>query len=174
MKPLLLVLLALLSLTPLRAEPAAGQRLQLDGFSFLPPQVLPVKREIPGFKFPFFFAPPKDGFAPNLNFVDEPFDAEWDAYVKASLESVKTGLKAEISVPPAAFEITSKLPCTRLVYRSAAAGQDLRYICYLIQLTPRRAIIVTFSAFPADGEKWDAAIADSVRSLAPTAPPAPK
>ena len=174
MKPLLFVLLAVLALAPLRAQPAAEQRLQLDGFSFQPPQVLPVKKEIPGFKFPFFFAPPKDGFAPNLNLVDETFDAEWDAYVKASLENVKSGLKAEISVPPAAFEMTSKLRCTKFVYRSAVTGRELRHTCYLIQLNPRKAIIVTFSAFPTDGEKWDAAIAESVRSLAATAPPAPK
>ncbi|MCE9610911.1 MAG: hypothetical protein K8R23_12015 [Chthoniobacter sp.] len=174
MKPLLLALLAVLALTPLRAQPAVTQPLQLDRFSLQPPAVLPVKKEIPGFKFPFFFAPSKDSFAPNLNLMDESFEAEWDTYVKASLDGIKTGLKADILAPPAAFDLPSKLRCTRILYRSTVTGQAVRGNCFLIQLSPRRAIIVTFSSLPADGDKWDAAIAESVRSLTPTAPSAPK
>jgi hypothetical protein len=175
MKVLLFAVLALFAIVPARALTAQEQRLQLDGFSFVPPSVLPVKREIPGFKFPFFFAQPKDGFAPNLNFVDESFEAEWQAYLDATLHGLKNGLKAEILTPPTAFELPSKLPCTRIAYRSDATGKLVRGNCFLIQLTPRRAIIITFSSLPADGEKWDASIAESIRSFAATAaPPAQK
>ncbi len=174
MKVLLFAVLAFLTIAPACALTAAEQRLQLEGFSLVPPSVLPVKREIPGFKFPFFFAPPKDGFAPNLNFVDEPFGAEWDAYVNATLENIKTGLKAEILAPPAVFELPSKLRCTRIVYRSAVTGQPVRGTCYLIQLNPRKVIVVTFSSLPADGDKWDAPIAESIRTLAAAEAPAQK
>ena len=174
MQVLLFALLAFLSIAPARALTAAEQRLQLEGFSLVPPSVLPLKKEIPGFKFPFFFAPPKDGFAPNLNFVDEPFEAAWDAYVNASLEGIKTGLKADILTPPAAFELPSKLRCTRIVYRSTVTGQAVRGNCFLIQLNPRRAIVITFSSLPADGDKWDAPIAESIRSLAAAEAPAQK
>jgi len=167
MKVLLLAVLALLAVVPARALTAAEQRLQLDGFSLVPPSVLLVKREIPGLKFPVFFAPPKDGFAPNLNFVDEPFEAEWGAYVNATLEGIKTGLKAEILTPPTAFELPSKLRCTRIVYRSAVTGKTVRGTCYLIQLNPRKAVVITFSSLPADGDKWDAPIAESIRTFAP-------
>lgn len=169
MKVLLLAVLAFLAIAPARALTAAEQRVQLDGFSVVPPSVLPLKREIPGFKFPFFFAQPKDGFAPNLNIVDESFEAEWPAYLAATLDGLKNGLKAEILTPPAVFELPSKLPCTRIVYRSAASGKPVRGNCFLIQLTPRRAIIITFSSLPGDGDKWDAPIAESVRSFAATA-----
>ncbi|KAB2648073.1 MAG: hypothetical protein DVB27_01975 [Verrucomicrobia bacterium] len=174
MKVLLLAVFALLSVVPARALTAAEQRLQLEGFPLVPPSVLPVKREIPGLKFPVFFAPSKDGFAPNLNFVDESFDAEWDAYLNATLENIKTGLKAEILTPAAVFELPSKLRCTRIVYRSAVTGQPVRGTCYLIQLTPPKAVVITFSSLPAEGNKWDAPIAESIRTFAPAPAPAQK
>ena len=158
----------------IQAQPAEGQRLQLGGFSLIPPAVLPVKKEIPGFKFPFFFAPPKDGFAPNLNFVDEPFEAEWDAYVKATLEVIRTSLKADVLTPAAAFDLPAKLRCTRIVYRSAATGHELRQTCFLIQLNPGKAIIITFSSLPAEGDNWDAPIAESIRTFSTAAAPPQK
>ena len=149
-----------------QGEEAGNGVQKLGAFVFKPSPQISIKREIPGFKLPFFFASPKDGFAPNINFIEERSGSDWNAYVAASLEMIK-GLKAEIIEAPAALELISKLPCQRFVYRHTAAGKDVRAICFLIQLQPEQSLVATFSALHVDGDKWDAAVAESIRTIAP-------
>ena len=166
MKSPLLTLAVVLSLVFIRGNAAAADVEKLGAFSFQPAPQLSIKREIPGFKLPFFFAPPKDGFAPNLNFVEEALVGEWNGYVTASIDGIKNGLKAEILEPAASFELASKLPCQRFVYRHTRTGKDIRAICFLIHLQPQQALIATFSALSADGDRWDSAAAESIRTVA--------
>ena len=143
------------------------------GFSFVPPTGLPVSRELPGLKFKFHFAPSKDGFAANLNFVDDPVPAPWKDYVEASLDVLKTGAKAEILEKPAPFALDSKIECMRFVYKMSATGRETRHICFLIHVKPDAAIVATFSSLPADGTTWDEPIAKSIRTFTTTPTIAP-
>ena len=54
------------------------------GFSYLPPQGWALK-EIPGLTNKVALATPADGFAPNLNVVDEEFGGSPDEYLEANL-----------------------------------------------------------------------------------------
>lgn len=135
------------------------------GFSYVPPASLSIRREVPGIKFGIHFAPPKDAFAANLNFVDEAVAIDWKTYVEKSIEAILTLAKAEIVEKPAPFELDSKIECVRFVYKMSATGRETRHICFLIRVKPDSAIIATFSSLPADGTAWDEPVAKSIRTF---------
>ena len=143
------------------------------GFSYVPPAVLPIRRDLPGMKFAFHFAPPKDAFAANLNFVDDPVPTDWKTYIQKSVETLQTAAKAEIVEKPAPFELGSKIECVRFVYKMSVTGRETRHICFLIHIKPDSAIVATFSSLPADGAALDEAVAKSIRtfSITPTTAP---
>lgn len=161
------ILLALLFITTaVQAELGPLHKEKAGKFKFRPPADW-VVREFPGLKYKIHHAASKDGFAPNMNFVDEAFAGKFDEYIAASKTSIVAVLKAKITAPSAAFKLDSGLPCTRSVFEANQQGRDLRFISFLIRLDDKKVVNVTFSSLLADGDKWDAAVTESIRTFAP-------
>lgn len=147
-------------LAPLHKEDAGK-------FEFRPPAGWNVM-EFGGLKYKIHHTAAKDGFAPNLNFTEEAFAGKFEEYPPKAMRMVEAVMKAKITAQPTAFKLDSGLPCSRSVFEANQQGRDLRFISFLIRLDEKKVVIATFTSVLADGDKWDAAVAESIRTFAPT------
>ena len=66
---------------------------EAGGYSIVPPPGWTVS-EFPGLKYEIISGPAQNGFAPNINVVDESFRGSLDEYVKANLETMRKVFKS--------------------------------------------------------------------------------
>jgi len=133
------------------------------GFSYDPPQGWQVV-EFPGLKYRISSGPSENGFAPNINVVDEKFSGSLPEYADLNLATLKK-MFVEFSVLKREdFQTDDGLAATRLVCEDTQQGKRLRQtFCFFGNSS--RKYVVTCTA-PADGgAKFDGLFAQSMKSF---------
>ena len=155
-----LALASLLMVFPMLAPASADQAEEsrrltetAGGFSFVPPETWQA-RAVPGLKYKIAFGPVQDGFASNINVVDEAFTGALDAYVNANKAALERALKKVRIVKQEAFRTTAGLPGARLIVECEQNDKPLRQTFYFFG-TAGMKFVVTCSTTAAGGEKLD-------------------
>ena len=154
-KSLILVAI-LLCAVPARADDSGEARRHVEplgGFSFIPPDGWQV-REFPGMKYKIAHGRPVDGFAPNINVVDEPFPGSLDEYAKANLVAMAKAFKDFRVISQETFETTSGEPGVRIIYEATQNGLLLRQSFHCFGKDDMK-FVVTCSTLAEGGEKLD-------------------
>ena len=143
---------------PTCAAPAAGPARLVDevgGFSYVPPAGWRVAA-VPGLKYKIAYGKPAQGFAPNINVVDETAAVSIADYARRNVKNMQQLVSGfhEISLSP--FVTNSGLRGFRLRGEAAPAGRKLRQTNYLFAGSGDRKIVVTASTLASDGSKHDA------------------
>jgi len=127
---------------------------QTGGFSCVAPADWTV-REFPGLKYQVVVGPAQDGFAPNLNIIDEEFTGTLDAYVDANLKAVKDAfVKFKLVKKAEKFMTNGKLEARRFTIESEQSERMVRQTFYLFR-RDERMYVVTASALADGGDKFD-------------------
>lgn len=101
------------------------------GFSLVPPSGWEL-REFPGLKYKIFTGTPVDGFAPNLNIVDEPFRGSLDEYVRSNIVTLERLLPDFEIISQEDFQLDSDDRAVKLVTTNVQNSLDLEQTFYLI------------------------------------------
>jgi hypothetical protein len=123
------------------------------GFSFVRPEGWEV-REIPGLKFEVVVGPTRDRFATNINVVDEAFKGSAEAYVRASLSTLKRQLKDLRIEKQEPFKTRSGLQGMRLITENQQDERLLRQTFYFFG-NGEKVYVLTCSTLAEGGEELD-------------------
>lgn len=134
------------------------------GFSFVPPKDWAIK-EFPGLKYKIAVGPAANGFAPNINAVDESFNGSLKEYVAASKQGLKGALKNFKEVSETEVKTDGSAPCIRLVAEDEQNGKKLRQSFYCFELAKGKMRVVTCSALAEGGEKLDSVFESAMKTL---------
>jgi hypothetical protein len=134
------------------------------GYSFAPPKDWKVK-EIPGMKYQFAFGPATNGFAPNINCVDEAFDGAIDAYAEANLKSLQTIFQGFKKISQAPFKTDAGQSGVKLVTTSEQHKMILRQTFYFLDGPAGKKLVFTCSCLSEGGEKLDPAFEASIKTV---------
>jgi hypothetical protein len=89
MKKLFLIGVFLLSIFSVYAQTGERYFEYVGNFSICPPENWMIQ-EIPGYKYQFFIGPSENGFAQNINCIDESYDGALSEYVDLSVQMFET------------------------------------------------------------------------------------
>jgi hypothetical protein len=133
------------------------------GFSYDPPKGWQVV-EFPGLKYRSAHGPAENGFAPNINVVDETFAGSLAEYVDGNLATLKKMFTDFKLLKREDFQTEDGLPATRLVVEDNQQGRSLRQsFCFFGNST--RKYVVTCTALAERGESLDALFAQSMKTF---------
>lgn len=170
-KIILLYLLLLLVFDSSVAQEARSNRYTEPegGFSYVPPKDW-VLRELPGRKYKFAFGQPIDGFAPNINVVDELSVASLDDYVNTQMQALsrvyeQIGLKNFKILRQSKFVTEQKLTGIKIVTQSTANGKAISQTFYCFQGKSNKKFVVTCSVPGDAGESFGKTFDDSIKSF---------
>ena len=148
------------------AEDAPSARRNVEeagGFSFVPPEGWQT-RLFPGLKYKIVFGTPANGFAPNINVVDEQFKGTLDAYVDASAATIQRVLKNAHVVKRDAFKTDDGTAGVRQVVEDEQQGKKLRQVFFFFGRDDTK-FVATCSTLADGGEKLDGAFETSMKSF---------
>jgi hypothetical protein len=134
------------------------------GFSFVPPKDWTVK-EFPGLKFKVAVGPAADGFAPNINFVDEAFAGKLGEYVTGNKKTLQALFKNYKELEEKEIKTANGEMCIRLVTQSEHNGKALRQSFYFFDVAPGRKLVATCTALADGGDKLDAVFEASLKTF---------
>jgi len=172
---ILLASLLCFVISPLSSAQTGAKYVAEDGmFSFSIPEGWTL-REIPGRKYKVAFAATADGFAPNINIVDEAFSGALDVYVDGNLKIIvegyeKVGFKNFKVLSREAFTTTTKQAGIRLLTQSEANGNPIRQTFYFFNGKDGRKLVVTCTCPAAGGESYDPIFERSLKTFQSEAP----
>jgi hypothetical protein len=133
------------------------------GFSYDPPQGWQV-REIGGLKYRISSGPSENGFAPNINVVDEKFSGSLPEYVDLNLQTLKKTFVDFKLVKREDFQTDDGLAAVRLVCEDTQQGKRLRQtFCFFGN--SNRKYVVTCTALADGGEKLDELFVQSMKTF---------
>jgi len=133
------------------------------GFSYDPPKGWQVV-QFPGLKYRISHGPAEDGFAPNINVVDETFSGALTAYVDLNIENMKKMFTDFTVLKREDFQTEDGLPATRLIIQDKQQGRMLRQtFCFFGNSS--RKYIATCTALAQQGETLDDLFAKSMRTF---------
>jgi len=135
------------------------------GFSFCPPKDW-VIREVAGMKYKFAFGPLADGFAPNINVVDESFTGSLQAYVKANLETLPKVFKGFKKLGQSDFKTDSGMNGVKIIIQSEQQGHAIRQSFFFFEGKADKKLVATCSALAEGGAKLDSAFEASMKTFA--------
>lgn len=147
------------------AQPEEGRRHteKAGGFSFVPPDGWTV-REFPGLKNKIVVGPARDGFAPNINVVEEAFPGTADAYIKATIPTLKQVFKEVRIEASGPFETKSGLKGGRIVAEHRQNDKLLRQTFYCFG-DGKTMHVVTCSALAEGGKDFDPVFERAMKSF---------
>lgn len=134
------------------------------GFSYNPPPGWKI-RTFPGLKYKICYTTPAQGFAPNINAVDETAPLSLAEYVRVSMTHMNLAYAKFHIVTQGAFLTGSGLHGVRLVSNGTINGKNVRQIFYVFPAAHNRKIIVTASWLASDGNKYTAAADGAMKSF---------
>ena len=119
---------------------------------------------MPGLKYRIARGPSANGFAPNINVVDEAFSGSLAKHVDASLVALKQlGLKYKL-LKREPFQTDDGLPAERVTIEAEQYGRQLRQtICYVGQ--GKRVFVITCTALAEGGEALDETFEKSIKTF---------
>ena len=161
----LILTVIVLSVLPLfAADVGKRHRETAGGFSFCPPQGWTLK-SFPGMKYSIAAGSPSNGFAPNINVVDEAAEMSLAAYVDANKKMLSKAFKSYKEVGKSEFKTNSGLKGTRLIIENDQGGTMLRQTFNFFSGTGDKKFVVTCSALASGGEKLDEVFEASLKTF---------
>jgi hypothetical protein len=151
-----------------RKAPGAGQpprsfHEQAGGFSYEPPKGWQLM-DFAGAKYRISHGPAANGFAPNINVVEEKFSGSLSKYVDLNLESMKKAFSDITNLKREDFQTEDGAPAIRLITQNKQQGRMLRQTFYFFSNSSRK-YVVTCTTLADGGEALDATFADSMRTF---------
>jgi len=145
-------------------KPARQHYEKAGGFSYNPPDGWEII-EFPGIKYRISRGPMRNGFAPNINVVDETFSGTLSAYVEANLENMpkfftinfKVHKRGEIKTEDGEDAIF-------LAIENEQQRRMLRQTFYFL-MSGNRKYVVTCTALAEGGEALDSVFEKSVKTF---------
>lgn len=134
------------------------------GFSYTPPKGWQT-REFPESKYKIAHSAPVNGFAPNINVVDETFPGTISDYAKVNLQNLRTGLADFKLLRQTAFTTGAGLKGLKLVIQSNHQGRTIRQVFYALPGKGAKKYVVTFSAPAEVGSKYDSAVDAALKTF---------
>ncbi len=151
----LLLLLALMTLEASEPNTVNNRLSTADGaLSFELPQGW-LTREMPGMKNYLAFGAPAQGFAPNINIVDEQAKMTLEQYQAACLAGMTKIMPDFKLAENAEFVTAAGVSGRRLVVTNTQGQIALRQVFFLLSGRDPIKFVVTCSALAADGETHD-------------------
>ena len=138
------------------SEPAGG-------FSYLPPAGWHIKT-LPGLKYKISYAMPANGFAPNINVVDEVSAMPLDKYLQFSMVGMRKAYTSLHVLKQAPFVTASGVHGERLAVDGVVGDKHMHQVFYVFPANNRK-IVVTASSLASDGGKYDAATDKSIKTF---------
>jgi len=89
-------------------------------------------RDFPGLKYKIAAAAPADGFAPNINVVDEEFSGSPETYVKLNLQNLEKAMQDYEKLGEETFHTDDGVDGTKLMIGSRQANLPLRQLFYML------------------------------------------
>jgi len=164
-KPTFVAALFILTASVFSADTGDRHVEKAGGFSFCPPKSWDMK-EIPGLKYRIAFGPASDGFAPNINVVDESFSGSLSDYVKGNREALERMFKGFKNLGESEFKTDFGPKGVRLITESEQQGQKLRQTFFFFDGKGGRKLVATCSALAENGAKLDETFAASLKTFA--------
>ena len=145
------------------SKPPRAHYEKAGGFSYDPPKGWRIL-EFPGLKYRISAGVSENGFAPNMNVVDESFRGPLTEYVDLNLENMKKMFVDFKVLKREDFQTEDGLPAVRVVSEDTQQAKRLRQTFCFFNGSNRK-YVVTCTA-PADGgEKLDASFAESTKTF---------
>lgn len=140
-------------------------------FSYVPPQNW-LLREVPGYKYKFALGQPSEGFAPNINVVDEFAPVTLDEYVAGNLrmipqmhEKMGGGGSPPTVLSQAEFTTDSEQRGVKVVTESEMNGKKMRQTFYFFDGGSGKKFVVTCSVLGEAGESYDKLFDTSMKTF---------
>lgn len=153
---------------PLSVAPVSAQGARLaepaGGFSYQPPAGWHI-RTFPGLKYKICYTTPANGFAPNINTVDEVAPVPMGPYMQASIAQMKRAYANLHVVSQKPFVTASGIQGARLVTDGVAAGKHMHQVFYVFPGTNNRKYVLTASSLASDHGKYDAATDQAMKTF---------
>jgi hypothetical protein len=151
-----------------RKAPGAGQpprsfHEQAGGFSYDPPKDWQIM-DFAGMKYRISHGPAANGFAANINVVEEKFSGSLNKYVDLNLDSMKNLLPEMTILKREDFQTEDRAEAIRLITQNKQQGRMLRQTFYFFSNSSRK-YVVTCTALADKGDGLDTAFADSMRTF---------
>jgi hypothetical protein len=133
------------------------------GFSFIPPDGWQI-RTIPRLKFKVATGPAADGFAPNINIVDESFNGSVDDYAQANLANLQRALKQVRLLKEDQFTTAKGMQAPRMVIEHDFNGKPLHQTFYMFSNGATK-FVITCSALAQDGDRLAPVFESAMRTF---------
>ena len=127
-------------------------------------------KEIPGLKYQIAVGEPVDGFAPNINVVDESFRGSLSDYVAKNLQALGKLFKDFKKLSESEFKTDSGLKGTKLITQADQQGRSLRQTFFFFEGKPGKKLVITCSALADKGSKLDPLFEASMKTFAVSHP----
>lgn len=122
-------------------------------------------KNIPGVKYKAAVGKPANGFAPNINVVDEVFPQSVEEYADANEKTLQKAMPGYKKLSRAPFTTSSNAKGVRLATEQTQNGRKLRTIFYLFATTNGPKLVVTCISLASDGTKYDSAFDKAMKSM---------
>ena len=132
-------------------------------FSFVQPAGWKFQ-DFAGSKSKIAVGPSRDGFAPNINVVTEPFMGTLEEYADANIATMRSAFGKLRIIEQVEFRTIAGLPGRRLIIESEQNDRLLRFSFYFFG-TSGIKYVVTCTALAYGGEKLDSVFAESMKTF---------
>jgi hypothetical protein len=133
------------------------------GFSYVPPEGWDIA-EYPGLKYRISRGASENQFAPNINVVDEQFDAFLETYVDANIEAMRDFVEGFNLVEREEIVTNEGARSIKLTVDGEHYQRKLRQYFYFFDAGERK-YIVTCSALAENAEKYEPLFDKSVKTF---------
>jgi hypothetical protein len=135
----------------------------VGGYSICPPKSWQAT-EFPGLKYHIFSGPVFNGFAPNINFVDQQYDSSLSEYVDLNIAQMRQLFNNFILVSRTNFSTNDNMSGERLVVIAEHYSKKIKQIFYFFSKENIK-IVITCSVL-ADGEElYDEIFDESIKTF---------
>jgi len=151
---------------PVRADLSkTATQEKAGGFTYRPPMGWEVAN-VSASKYKVVLAPIEQGmtFRPNLNFVLTNEKIGLDVYAATNIAAIEKELHGK-QLAKSRFKTASGLQGYRVTFETSQNNVDLRQTFYLFAGKPSRKLIITATSLASDGDQYDAAFDECVKSL---------
>ena len=121
---------------------------------------------IPGMKFKVVFGTPAQGFAPNINVVDESFPGSIEKYADANERTLQKSLPGYKKLSRAPFVTSNSVKGIKMVALQTQQGKTLRSTFYLFTSKSGPKLVVTCTSLASDGDKYNGTFDTAMKSFA--------
>ena len=134
------------------------------GFSYDPPAGWEIT-DYPGMKYKVCMAAPENGFAPNMNVLDEICEDSLNDYVDLSLRNMDLIFQDLKIIKRDEYKTEDGLEMVRIIYEYNFQGVLFRLTAFFIAGPEDIKYVITCASLADDGEKYDEVFLSSARSF---------